>query len=409
MENKVKKGPTIRYGFLQTGYWIDDLIIANFAALFLSGRGFSTSQIGILTAAAALVSCFLQQFAGSFSDRYSDVFPLKYFLSILLGICIACFLGLAFVPEGFLSTFVFYFTAISLQAVINPLLNALCLQFTNNGYQINFGVARAMGSIGYAISGLVMGRITDQFGSEIILPVYLAVYITAFVILMFFFPIPQKDHNVKTTAGNQLVEEQPSTMKEFFHKYHRFMVLMVGFVCMWFETLLMNTYMIYFIQDLGGNAGDMGTTLFVMAVAEIPAILFGNNIMKKIGAGKMLVIAALGGAVKSVLFFIAPDIHFFILLNFMHFFLSGFYQVSAVYYCYAIVGEKDIVKGQTVLGMTVYGIGCTIANYLGGIMLERMPHQMILFLCILLSVLGFFIILYVTDPKHFKNEKIRNI
>lgn len=49
MSEKMKKGPTGRYALLQAGYFMDCLVITNFAALFLAGKNFTTGQIGMVT------------------------------------------------------------------------------------------------------------------------------------------------------------------------------------------------------------------------------------------------------------------------------------------------------------------------------------------------------------------------
>ncbi len=398
-----KKGPTMRYGFLQAGFWIDYLIISNFAALFLEGRGFTSGQIGILVSAASLISCVLAQFIGTFADK-SEKVPLKYYMILLFAVCVISFCGLIFLPHEFIPTLVFYLTAYSIQAAISPLLNSLCLQFTNNGYDINFGLARSMGSLGYAIAAYFMGMITSQFGSEIILPIYIVIYVLL-ILLLIVFPVPQKDQNAPIIAGNQLLDEEPSSMKEFFSKYHRFLVLMIGFIFLWLMNNVVGTYMIYFIKDLGGTSAEMGTTLFVMAISEIPAVMFGSNIMSRIGAPAMLKISTFGGVLKAFLFFIAPNLQFWIWLNISHLLLSGFYQVSAVYYVYSIVGKKDIVKGQSLLGIATTGICPMLASLLGGYLLEVVSLKTILLIGVIVNAIAFVIIWIATDPNRFKNEK----
>lgn len=406
-ERALKKGPTGRYGVIQAGYWMNYLIIASFAAVFLTGRGFTTAQVGIVTATGSLLSCVLQQVSGTIADRSSS--PLKWLVAGFFAVCMLCFAGLLFLPHAFLSTFVFYVVALTLQASISPLLNALCLQFTNNGYDINFGLARSMGSLGYALSALFMGTITERFGAEIILPIYLAIYAVVMIVLI-SFPVPQKNSEAKVVAGNELLKnEQPSSMKQFFARYHRFMLLMVGFILLWFLNNILGTYMIYFVGYHGGGQADMGLALSIMAFSEIPAVLFGSNIMGRIGAGKMLRISAFGGILKAVLFFIAPNLQFFIWCNVAHLLLSGFYQVSAVYYCYSIVGQADIVKGQAILGVATTGICAMLSNYLGGILVEAVSIPTILLIGIVVNILAFVVIYIATDPNRFKNETIRNI
>ncbi|MGM9940867.1 MAG: MFS transporter [Bulleidia sp.] len=398
----LKKGPTIRYSILQAGYFMDCLVITNFAALFLSGRGFTTGQIGIATSLSALISCVFAQLFSIMADK-SEHIPLKYYLIVIMSVCVAAFAGLAFLPHTFLPTMMFFLTAMSLQSALSPFITSLCLQFTNNGYHLNFGFARSIGSLGYAMMALVMGNVTEMFGSEVIIPVFAVIY-ACLIAFLIFFPVPVKDNHAKAVAGNAIVEGQPSTMKQFVHRYHRFFVLNAGFILFWFMNNLLGTYMIYFIKDLGGTTADVGTTLFVMAFSEIPAVMFGSNIMARIGAGKMLMIAMAGGVLKSILFFIAHDITFWIFLNITHILMSGFYQVSAVYYVYSIIGKKDIVKGQSLMGIATAGICPMLSNFLGGFMMETMPHRMILFVGILINIAAMVIVMIALDPNRFQND-----
>ena len=120
-----KKGPTMKYGLLQAGFWIDYLIITNFAAVFLEGRGFTTGQIGIVVSGSCLISCVLAQILGTLADK-SDKVPLKYYMMLLFAVCSCSFLALMFLPKEYLPTMIFYLTAYSIQAAVSPLLNSLC-------------------------------------------------------------------------------------------------------------------------------------------------------------------------------------------------------------------------------------------------------------------------------------------
>ena len=405
--SEVKKGPVARYGMIQAGYWIDYLVINNFAAVFLSGRGFTTGQIGIVTGLGSLFSCLLQQVSGTIADKSEK--PLKYMVMGFVSLSMACFLAMKFLPDSYMSTFVFYTTAITLTVALQPLLNSLCLQFTNNNYTMNFGLARSMGSLGFAVSALFMGRLTEICGSEAVLSVFLLVSFVMMVILA-CFPIPKKDVTAVPTAGDILLkDEKPSTMKEFVHRYHRFMTLTAGFVLLWFMADILGTYMMYFIDYYHGTAAQMSLPFSIMAFAEIPAIVFGNRLMKKMGADHMLRISAAGGLLKSVLLFAAPNVQFFIWTQLTHFLHSGFYQVSAVYYCYSIVSEKDIVKGQSLLGIAAAGLATMAANCIGGILLECVSIRTICLIGIVTSALALYIIWIGTDPKRFKGEPIRRI
>ena len=402
MSEKLKKGPTFQYSVLQAGYFMDCLVITNFAAIFLADRGCTTKEIGIVTSISALISCVLSQLFGTLADKNERV-PLKYYLMVIMSVCVVSFLGLQYLPHTVLPTMVFYITAYSLQSALSPLITSLCLQFSNNGYDLNFGFARSIGSLGYALMALCMGKVTEELGGEIIVPVFIFIY--AFLILfLIFFPVPVKDDHAHIVAGNGLIQENPSTMSEFIHRYKRFFVLNLSFILFWFMNNLLGTYMIYFVKDLGGTSSDVGVTLFVMAFSEIPAVMFGSHIMKRIGADKMLKIAMIGGVLKSVLFFLATNMTFWIWLNVTHLFMSGFYQVSAVYYVYSIIGKKDLVKGQTLMAVATSGICPMLANYLGGIMLECFSLKMILFTGIFIHLVAMLLCFVATDKNRFKSD-----
>ena len=402
MENELKKGPTGRYSLLMAGYFMDCLVITNFAAVFLAGRGFTTGKIGMVTSASALISCAFSHMLGTMADK-SEKIPLKYYLIVIMAVCVASFTGLAVVPHTMLPTMMFYITAFSLQAAVSPLITSLCLQFTNNGYDINFGFARSIVSLGYSLMALLMGNVTQMFGSEVIIPVFIGIYVVLIGFLI-FFPVPIPQENAHIRAGNTLLEDRPSTMKEFVSRYHRFLLLNLSFILFWFMNNLLGTYMIYFIEDLGGTTADVGTTLFVMAFSEIPAVMFGSNIMGRIGAPLMLRISMVGGVLKAVLFFLAPNTTFWIWLNVTHILMSGFYQVSAVYYVYSIVGKKDIVKGQSLMGIATAGICPMLANFLGGMMIETIPLKMILLIGIVIQVVAMLICFIATDKNRFQSD-----
>ena len=132
--------------------------------------------------------------------------------------------------------------------------------------------------------------------------------------------------------------------------------------------------------------------------------MFGSNIMGRIGAPLMLRISMVGGVLKAVLFFLAPNTTFWIWLNVTHILMSGFYQVSAVYYVYSIVGKKDIVKGQSLMGIATAGICPMLANFLGGMMIETIPLKMILLIGIVIQVVAMLICFIATDKNRFQSD-----
>lgn len=84
--------------------------------------------------------------------------------------------------------------------------------------------------------------------------------------------------------------------------------------------------------------------------------------------------------------------------------MSGFYQVSAVYYVYSIVGKKDIVKGQSLMGIATEGICPMLANLIGGWMIEAIPLKMILLIGIIIQSVAMLICWIATDKNRFVSD-----
>lgn len=49
---------------------------------------------------------------------------------------------------------------------INPLLNAISVAYNGNGFYINYGVGRGIGSFAYAVAALVIGKVMAVFGAD---------------------------------------------------------------------------------------------------------------------------------------------------------------------------------------------------------------------------------------------------
>lgn len=89
-----------------------------------------------------------------------------------------------------------------------------------------------------------------------------------------------------------------------------------------------------------------------------------------------------------------------------HLLMSGFYQVSAVYYVYSIIGKKDLVKGQTLMAVATSGICPMLSNYLGGIMIDTLPLKMILFIGIFINLAALILCFIATDKKRFRSDYV---
>lgn len=400
--NKSDRTLNIQYSFLHFGYWVDYLIISSFAAVLLSGRGFSASEIGYVTTIGAVLTIILQTTLSDLADR-SEKITVRQIITALLtgGAAVALIMWL--IPSSYAVSFICMFTALSLMNTLSPLTVSLCLQYNAAGHNINFGVARSIGSLGYALAGFVMGRITESLGTEILLPVF-SVMQVGLLILVNLMKKPAKDNVALSRNRNVADEEAPSSLLSFFRKYRQYDVFLLSVMCVYFMQMMTNTYMIFFVEHYGGGQADMGTVLSVAAFAEMPAVFLGMALMKRFSASTLLRTCAIGGFTKFTLMLFIPNTAWLIGIQLIQFFFSGLYMVSSVYFANSIVGRRDSVKAQSIMAVAVTGVTGIAANTGGGWMLEHLPIRTILMIGTAISLVGV-ILMFIATGKAWGSLK----
>ncbi len=384
-----------KYAALHFGYWMDYLIVANFAAVFLIGRGFNSVQIGYVTTAAALIGLILQPITADIADR-SKVISVNHILLLLLGgsFLLALILTL---NKGFLVTFLLFMIIYSFIATISPLLSALCLKYEDQGFPLNFGIARSCGSFGYAICAYIMGNVTEKMGSETILPVFCVITLLM-VITLICMPGTSNNAGKSENFEDTLVKEN-GQMIRFLMENKKYSLFLLGSMFSFFSQFLFATYMIYFANAYGGGDSVMGTVLFVTAFAEIPAVAFGMKIMNKLSAETMLRIFSIAAVIKYTSLIFVTNINGFILIHCIHFFYSAFYIIASVYFADKLVDKKDAVKAQAFMGVATTGITGMLANVFGGYMIKYLEIKTILVICSFIAVIGVALMFTATVKK----------
>ena len=159
------KNLTLHYAAGQGAYWMSYCAAIGYASVFLTGRGFSAGNIGLLMAGVNAAGALIQPAVAAAADR-SATHTLNFYLRICQIISLAAAIGLCIGPHTL--------TAAALCSVPlcvgimtqQPLMNALATYFMDRGQTVDDGKARGTGSISYAAISYVLGRVTAHFGSD---------------------------------------------------------------------------------------------------------------------------------------------------------------------------------------------------------------------------------------------------
>ena len=160
---------TVKYCFLQGGYWTLAAVAMAFTTPLLEAKGFSGTEIGILSAVKYLAVLIFQMVLGSFADKHAEKVPLQRMLILMT------FVNIIF-------SFLFYLTGHTMWMAMltlivfgmtihcaSPLVDSLSIQYMNHGVKMNYAISRACGSLCWAVFCVVVGLIADAFGTNRIL------------------------------------------------------------------------------------------------------------------------------------------------------------------------------------------------------------------------------------------------
>lgn len=365
------KGLNARYVGVHGAYWGSNGFIVCFASVFLLDRGFSNGEIGIVLALANLLAAIVQPPLATFADKTRKL-TLSQIGNIITGVAAIMAIALVVLPNLFFPTAALFLLMTTCHLILQPVLISMGSFFIIRGYKLNFGFARGVGSLMYAVCAAFTGYLIDGMGANVIL--YLSLLAFALFVLLTSRLDTRKEGGAYSQAvdGRMLNEpdedeagEKPSGLVQFALEHKRYMLLLVGFCLIFIEHNILNNYMFQILEPLGGTAANTGTALSIAAVCEIPTMWSFVVIHRFLSSSKLMRIAALCFSVKGVAFVLAGSIGAVYAAQMLQMLGNAVLMVASVYYINSIVTEKDQVKGQT-LFTTATTTGAVIGSFIGG-------------------------------------------
>ena len=138
-------------------------------AIWLTNRGISADEIGIINAAPVLCMMLINLFIGRLADKASDWKQAIVILALIAG---AVPIGLFFV-SGFWGILLIWTLCVVPAFSLTPITDTATLRMTlRNG--TDFAFVRAWGTVGYMVTTLVAGPVIAIFGDAAFLPLFLA-------------------------------------------------------------------------------------------------------------------------------------------------------------------------------------------------------------------------------------------
>jgi PPP family 3-phenylpropionic acid transporter len=394
---------TAKYAGIQGMYFGALAPVGAFASAFLLYKGFTNSQIGILISLGSIGSAILQMAMGNLAGR-SRGFSVRAMIFALVAGVIALSLTLLFIPFGIGMTAVAFVALQALALAMAPLVSSMNFLFADRGIMANYGMARAAGSIMYAILAAIIGSAVARYSAGVI-PLFNVLAFGGMFFFVAIYALPKDVLQALPPRTNEAdaAAAQGAGRTGFLRRNRDFLVFLVGVALVYLSNATPQTYFLQIITPKGGDSASLGVIMSIGATLEVPMMVGFVYLHRKIKCSVLIQTAMLFFTLKAVGLLLAPTVtavYFVQCLNMLGF---AMFTPASVYYVAQIMGEGDRVKGQAYLGSAI-AISGICANFAGGRILDAYGPGTMLQCVIALSLLGNVIVILAARAMRKKED-----
>ena len=371
-----------KYNLLYFLYCIAGCCLVEFVTVFLLYRGVSNTQIGLVTGIGCVSSIFLSPWLTGLLGRS----PRLNVRDVLGGVYLfmaAVFILLAYMPMPAVAVMAGYTVIYCLYMGTYSFLQVMASDYTAAGMDINFGLARGLGSASWAIAALLLGMAVDATSPAVTGAAFMAAT-AVMVLLMRTMPVAPSQTGSEEKSGSAI-----AVLKD----YPVFFMILLGFTLCKVGMTPLLTYLPNIMTNLGGSTGMFGVAIFVMALSETPVMAMAGRWMEKMDILTLTVIGGIAYVARNFIICFATSVPMLMVGMVFQGFSYGLLTVVAAYYAMYRLKGSDQAMGQTMTTVMTNGFGSTIGNVAGGVLQDTLGiNSMYIFACGM-TVLGALVII----------------
>lgn len=367
---KLSRRVTAHYALIQVLFNAACVAVFGFSSVYLRAQGMNDSQIGVVLALGTVINVAAQPLMGSLADRTRKL-SLNRLIAIFYLIMFAA--AAALMPSSLpvwlvAGLFVLLNFSISISETFS---NSLAMEQVNRGINLNFGLARGMGSVGYAAASLALGRMVAARGERTVMP-----YIMVFCVLSILALLPFG----RGAVASEKEEKQALKLGEFIRENKRFCLFVLGVALMYYCYCVRASYTYQIVLAIGGDVEQFGSLSAFTAFVELPAMAAYPLLSKKFKTRTIVLFAAVCFVIRTLIICFAQNMLWIYVSQSMQMVSYALFVPASVYYVNDMIGETNRNKGQTFLGMG-QSLSSICASLFGGWMLTAAggnPQTMLL-------------------------------
>ncbi|MGN0256554.1 MAG: MFS transporter [Chordicoccus sp.] len=381
------------YCLLQGVYWIIDAVAMSYATPILEARGFSGTQIGVISGGRFLSLMGFQFVLGAFVDRKADKIPLKHILSVLTILAVFASVLLLTSSDNFLIAF---FVFLLFGATINcllPLIESLSIRYMDSGRTMNYPLSRATGSLTYCLACALTGLMTERWGLGS------AIGLMIGMLLVFEMVNLRMPPEGRENAGRSPDPKQGSRSGErFLRKAHSTGWVLIH--CRAYRWFLVECFLIFAgydlnmaflidkVRDAGGGNREYGFIFAAVGLAEIPTALLFHKIRRHLSIRTLMAGFGVFSTLRALATTGSGSCGLMMVSQLLDAPGMGVFYAGSVYFVMETVPEEDSTKGMSLINLIAVGAANAVAYILAGILKDAFGLMPLMWISCIVSAAG---------------------
>lgn len=266
-----------------------------------------------------------------------------------------------------------------------PLLSSFGMEYVNQKRNVNFGLARGIGSLGWAVSAVYIGLLLENYSPNVLGIVYL---ISAGVLLLLLICMEDMGGLIEEAAEEESEAQKKDTgifIKCLSDK--TFLFVTVGIFFGITSHALCTTYTINIVEHAGGSEMNVGLAQFFGASSEMIGMVVFGFLIKKYSSIRILKISSIFLAIRFLFLIFANSLPLVMIGYALQGPSAGLYIPATVYFVNERMRPKERTQGQTIFNLLTNSLASFVGNLLGGSMLDLFGLQFTLVTCFLFGVI----------------------
>lgn len=360
----MKNRPAIQYSMIQGFFWSSFASLFGFSSYYLLAKGCTNSQVGYIVAAGSALSALLQPILGGCVDRSKKMIlhPVLLALSMIMIVLSGLLLGFG---KSFWMVALLYGLLLTFLQMITPITYSLSMFFLSRGVPINFGVARGIGSISYAVVVAILGVLVERWNEDVVILSVILFYVIIMILVgtFHFHGVLEEKH------ASEISERVGGNLWDFLQNNKAFAMVLFGNVGVFIGHSIMNNYLFQIVEYHGYGSREMGFASAVAAASELPILFLLSWVNEKISSANLFRVSSVFFLLKNICLYVATGMPMIYFASSLHILGYGLFAGISVIYVNETVQRRDQTRGQALMTMTVT-LGTVIGSLLGGVLID---------------------------------------